>query len=82
MKKLILIALTVRLSVGNWMNCFPCLPTLMKDLAFSCHFEGFKGTPMQSHSFFFLLLPDKIDSLFQMDKKKKEKKKQRLVSFS
>lgn len=49
-KKLLLIALTVRLFVGNWMNCSSCLPTSMKDPGFSFASEGFEGIFMQSHS--------------------------------
>lgn len=46
-KKLLHIALTVRLFVGNKVNCSPHLPTSMKDPAFLffgffCHFEGLR----------------------------------------
>lgn len=72
-KKLLLIALTVRLFVGNWMNCSPCLPTSMKDPAFSFTFEGLKEYSCNHTAY----LPGKIGSLLlsRMDEGEKRKKK-------
>lgn len=49
-KKLLRIALTVRLFVGNEMNCSPCLSASMKDLFVFCHFKGLRHS-LQSLSF-------------------------------